>query len=89
MKCDKGLLAVGLTLALVFGGCPAPETSTPKHTDQDLLIGYELLASAVHEESRLKLLKLLKKITFRGPIDEVNDLISVIETYLRGEGSAQ
>ena len=56
------LLAVGL---LVGGGCDRLQASDPvpagTSAHQDLLMGYELLADTLADESHLRALKILKK----------------------------
>ena len=51
---------------------PRPATSS---TDQDLLTAYQLLEDTLREESRLGLLGVLKKITFRRPVPEIEDIM--------------
>lgn len=79
---SRPLLPALALVALQLGGCdrlqgaePAPP-ATSSH--QDLLMGYELLADTLNDESHLRALKLLKKITFRGPVEEVGQAMDVL-----------
>ncbi|MGH0030561.1 MAG: hypothetical protein ACQGVC_12270 [Myxococcota bacterium] len=67
------LLAASAVLALL--GCDALAAREPAPGGppdrEDLRIGYQLLADTLADESRLRLLKLFKTITFRGPVEEV------------------
>jgi hypothetical protein len=63
---------------------PAPSASAAQ---QDLLMGYELLADALADESKLDTLKFLKTLTLKGPADEVRKKMDVISkaSEQRGE----
>ena len=75
----SGVAALALLLCAgcerLEGSKPAPP-STSAH--EDLLMGYDLLADTLSDESQLRMLKLFKKITFRGAVDEVNDTMDVL-----------
>ena len=49
----------------------------------DLLIGYDLLANTLSEESRLKALGWYRKLTFRRPVEEVETLLETLSTASR------
>jgi len=51
-------------------GCE-PSAPRPPVPHQDLLTGYHLLADALSDESQIRYLMLLKKVTLRGPVEEV------------------
>ena len=75
------LLVVSLVLPALFGCEPAaPEPCLQSADDrhQELLIGFNLLADTLADESKLGLLNIFKKITFRGSVEEVDELISTI-----------
>lgn len=73
------LLVAGLVAG---GGCDRLQASDPAppgtSAHQDLLMGYELLADTLADESHLRALKLLKKVTFRGPVEEVSALMDTL-----------
>ena len=65
-------------------GCalwPVAETAaeTPAGKHQDLLIGYNLLADILSDESQLRALGLFKKLTLRGPVDEVDEILTTLD----------
>jgi hypothetical protein len=76
-----GLLIGTVLLALV--GCdrrPAAETTAKSHAKsrQDLLMGYDLLASTLSDESSLGTLDFFKKITFNGPNKEIDKMMKAL-----------
>ena len=75
------LLAVCLALPLLFGcesAAPEPCLQSEDDRHEDLLVGFNLLADTLADESKLGLLNFFKKITFRGSVEEVDELISTI-----------
>jgi hypothetical protein len=84
MKTDLRLRVASLAACVLLAGagCDQPETSKPAlpatAAQQDLLMGYELLADTLAEESQLGALKVLKKLTFRGPVEEVGEAMDAI-----------
>jgi hypothetical protein len=54
---------------------PAPSAST---AHQDLLMGYELLANTLADESKLNALEILKTLTLSGPVEEVRTTMDVL-----------
>lgn len=77
------LLVAGI---LTLAGCglathdpkPAPQSESKRQAD--LRMGYSLLADALTDESRLRMLELFKKITLDGPSDQVDALVDKIDT---------
>jgi len=65
-------LAIAL-VALATLGCNEPTPPTDAG-HQDLLTGYDLLSSVLSDESHLEALVLLKKLTLRGPVEEVGSI---------------
>jgi len=59
---------------------PAPTTAADGSVSEDLLIGYELLADTLRDESKLRWLDLLKKLTFSRPTDGVSDFLEKISS---------
>jgi hypothetical protein len=84
MKRDWRIYLAVVAASVVLGhtGCDGSQKSEPAPSasaaQQDLLIGYELLADALTEESRLDTLKLLKTLTLNAPGDEVRKTMDVI-----------
>ncbi len=70
-------LALLVLLAFAPMACePAPTPPPAKAgAHEDLLIGYDLLADTLKDEGRLGLLKLWKKVTLRGPVEEVSEIM--------------
>jgi hypothetical protein len=64
------------------GGAPAPQANAGASREaskrDDVLIGYGLLADTLEDESKLRWLELVKKLTLAGPIDEVADFLEKI-----------
>ena len=75
-------LALLAVLALSVAGCDQLQGSEPKppstSAHEDLLMGYTLLADTLSDESHLRALKILKKVTFRGPVEEVGKAMDVL-----------
>jgi len=75
------LLAV--LFALAASGCDQPPGeaktgSASLHSQEDLLIGYGLLKDTLSDLSQLGRLNLLKKLTFSGPVEEVEAILKTI-----------
>ncbi|MBW2422908.1 MAG: hypothetical protein JRG86_01580 [Deltaproteobacteria bacterium] len=75
------LLAALVILAV--SGCDQPpgEAKTGSealHSQEDLLIGYGLLKDTLSDLSQLGRLNLLKKLTFSGPVEEVEAILKRI-----------
>lgn len=75
--------ALGLALVLALLGCPRHPTA--EVTDglsaqrrQDLLVGYNLLADTLSDESRLGTLDLFKKLTLNAPNDAIAKLMKTL-----------
>jgi hypothetical protein len=69
--------------ALMSIGCnPQPKVNTEATPDAvpplDLLIGYDLLASTLSDESSLGALELFKTLTFKGPNDEIEKMMNTL-----------
>ena len=83
----RGLRPVWLLLVFLVllapTGCgrrPAAETTanSPAYPREDLLIGYDLLANTLSDESRLGTLDLYKKLTLRGPVEEIDQMMKTL-----------
>jgi hypothetical protein len=79
-----GWLLLAFLALLASVGCalwPVAETTaeTPAGKHQDLLIGYNLLADILSDESQLGALGLFKRLTLRGPVDEVNEIMKTLD----------
>ena len=75
------ILAVCFVLPLLFGcesAAPEPCLQSEDDQHQELLVGFNLLADTLADESKLGLLNFFKKITFRGSVEEIDELISII-----------
>jgi hypothetical protein len=73
-------LLIGAVLLMLAGCCgrqPAAESTAESNarTQQDLLIGYGLLADALSDESRLSTLDLFKTLTFNAPNDAMSTMM--------------
>jgi hypothetical protein len=78
---NVSILVVSLVLPLLFGcepAAPAPCLQSADERHQELLVGINLLADTLADESKLNLLNFFKKITFRGSVEEVDELISAL-----------
>jgi hypothetical protein len=79
--CNSTVLVAACAL-LAGAGCDRLQTSEPKppgtSAHEDLLMGYGILADTLSDESHLRALKLLKKVTFRGPVEEVGKAMDVL-----------
>ena len=62
------------------GTVPKIDASRDRETSnrEEVLIGYSLLADTLEDESKLRWLELVKKLTLSGPIDEVGDFLEKI-----------
>jgi hypothetical protein len=76
------IAALAACMGLMDAGCdqlqksePAPSASA---AHQDLLMGYELLANTLADESKLGALKWLKTLTLSGPVDEVRTTMDAL-----------
>lgn len=76
-------LLIALVLLAAFGCDRATETADTAEAESkpasrmhgELLIGYDLLADTLSELSQLRLLEFFKKLTLRGPVDEVSEIM--------------
>lgn len=61
-------------------GTPVQQQSSsqPDVANQGLIVGYNLLADTLEDQSRLKWLKLVRKFVGRGPVPEVKQLMTDI-----------
>ncbi len=76
-------VAILTACALLAGaGCDRLQSSAPKPASssahEDLLMGYSLLADTLADESHLRALKILKKLTFQGPVEEVGKAMDTL-----------
>ena len=80
LRVSVAALAAGALLA--GAGCDRLKTSEPvppsTSAHEDLLMGYQLLADTLSDESHLRALKLLKKLTFQGPVEEVGKAMDAL-----------
>jgi hypothetical protein len=84
-KINRRFSFVGLSLVLAFvvSGCPSSnEVKAPDHEkaasaagNQGLLTAYVLLENTLSQESKLGALAFLKKITFRRPVPEIDEIM--------------
>ena len=73
---------LGASALFIGAGCDRLPTSEPAppatSAHEDLLMGYELLSDTLSDESRLGGLKLLKTVTFSGPVEEVGEAMDTL-----------
>ena len=79
-------------MPLVLGGCGAastrpPPCASPAPQHQDLLTGYELLASTLADESRLGTLDLFKKVTLNAPPEDADSMMKVLSESAKRRGA--
>ncbi len=78
MRLRLALVLLGLSLGLAACERPAGDAAPASAADaahQDLLTGYDLLATTLHDESQLHKLELFRKLTLRGPKQEVAEVM--------------
>lgn len=73
-------IALGSLALIVCGNASAPASwaENQKAASRDLLIAYDILAETLSDESKLKWLGLLKRVTFDRTAPEVEDLLKRI-----------
>ena len=78
------LAPVGCDLRPAAGTTPSP----PAYPREDLLIGYDLLAGTLADESRLGTLDLFKKLTLRGPVEEIDKIMKSLSEASKRRAAA-
>jgi hypothetical protein len=77
-----GLLLISAVLSALVGCDHKSEKKTTadstEHSRQDMLIGYDLLAYTLSEESRLSTLNLFKNLTFKSPNKAIENMMQTL-----------
>jgi len=83
MRSITGLVLAALVPAFCGAGCdrftePSQPSAASVSSQEDLLIGYEILSDTLSDESQLGLLNLFKTLTFSGPVAEVDEILKTV-----------